>query len=66
MHYYEGSVRNLFFSAFVLALIVSFWFKDLIIEGQYIGAYTLQVNLNLRMGFMLFLVSEAMFFFSFF
>ncbi|MBS1584588.1 MAG: cytochrome c oxidase subunit 3 [Bacteroidetes bacterium] len=36
------------------------------IEAQYIGAYTLQVNLNLRMGFALFLASEVMFFFSFF
>ena len=66
MHYYVNSVFYLFVSTFVLALIVSFWFKDLIIEAQYIGAYTLQTNKNLRLGFALFLVSEVMFFFSLF
>jgi len=30
------------------------------------GAYTLQNNKNLRLGFVLFLVSEVMFFFSLF
>jgi cytochrome c oxidase subunit 3 len=54
------------FSSAVLSLVASFWFKDLIIEAQYMGVYMLQNNRNLRLGFVLFLLSEVMFFFSLF
>jgi cytochrome c oxidase subunit 3 len=59
-------VLLVFVSAGVLALVLSFWFKDLIIEGQYMGVFMLQNNEELRLGFALFIVSEVMFFFSFF
>jgi cytochrome c oxidase subunit 3 len=65
-HYFINSVFCLLVSLFVLCLVASFWFKDLIIEAQYIGAYTLQTSKNLRLGFVLFLISEVMFFFSLF
>jgi len=65
-HYYKFAVLLMFVSAAMLGLIVSYWFKDIIFEAQYMGVYTLQNNLNLRLGFALFLVSEVMFFFSFF
>lgn len=43
-----------------------FWFRDIIREATYMGYHTRAVQQNLRTGFILFLVSEIMFFFSFF
>jgi len=43
-----------------------FWFRDIIREGVYMGYHTRIVNSCLRLGFVLFLVSEVMFFFGFF
>lgn len=65
-HYYLYSVEKVLFSAACLSFIVSFWIKDIIIESQYLGAYTLQNNKELRSGFVFFLISEIMFFFSLF
>jgi hypothetical protein len=44
LHYFEHSALLVFVSAGVLALVLSFWFKDLIIEGQYTGVFMLQNN----------------------
>jgi len=43
-----------------------FWWRDVIREGTYIGDHTLVVTKGLRCGMILFIVSEVMFFFSFF
>lgn len=43
-----------------------FWFRDIIREGVYMGYHTEIVQSCLRLGFVLFLVSEVMFFFGFF
>ena len=43
-----------------------FWFRDIIREGTYMGYHTRIVESCLRFGFVLFLVSEVMFFFGFF
>lgn len=52
----------------VICLISSFtfWFRDIIREGLYMGYHTKKVCDCLRSGFVLFLVSEVMFFFGFF
>lgn len=52
----------------LLALISSFvyWFRDIIREGVYMGYHTSVVQSCLRLGFVLFLLSEVMFFFGFF
>jgi cytochrome c oxidase subunit 3 len=52
----------------VISLISAFffWFRDIIREGVYMGYHTSIVNSCLRLGFVLFLVSEVMFFFGFF
>jgi len=42
------------------------WFKDIIIEGTFQGSHTKKVVKGLKNGFMLFVVSEVMFFFSIF
>lgn len=51
-----------------LSIIASFvyWFRDIIREGVYMGYHTEIVQSCLRLGFVLFLVSEVMFFFGFF
>ena len=43
-----------------------FWWKDIEKEGAYEGSHDAAPQLNLKMGVMLFIVSEVMFFFSFF
>lgn len=44
----------------------TFWFRDIIREGLYMGYHTKKVCDCLRTGFVLFLISEVMFFFGFF
>lgn len=52
----------------ILSLIFSVynWWNDIIKEGSKRGEHTLKVQNNLTIGFILFVVSEAMIFFSFF
>ena len=51
--------------ALALFSIIS-WFWDIIIEATFEGRHTIAVQRGLRIGFILFLVSEVLFFFSFF
>lgn len=55
----------------MLALIsvissMSFWFRDVISEGTYLGNHTLAVQRGLNTGVFLFIVSEALFFLAIF
>jgi cytochrome c oxidase subunit 3 len=52
------------FPMFLFAIIS--WFWDIIREATFDGCHTLAVQRGLRIGFVLFIVSEIMFFFSFF
>jgi len=47
-------------------LVAGLWWRDVIREGTYGGYHTVEVQRGLSLGFGLFLVSEVMFFFSFF
>jgi cytochrome c oxidase subunit 3 len=42
------------------------WFYDIILESTFEGHHTLAVQQNIRLGMVLFIISEVMFFFSFF
>ena len=42
------------------------WWRDIVREGTFEGAHTKKVQAGLRLGVILFIVSEVMFFFSFF
>jgi cytochrome c oxidase subunit 3 len=42
------------------------WLKDVIREASFQGAHTKAAVVGLKIGFLLFIVSEIMFFFSFF
>ena len=49
-----------------LLFVMYCWFTDIVSESTFEGHYTTYVQKNLTYGMVLFLVSEAMFFFSFF
>jgi len=45
---------------------ICLWFRDIIYEGTFLGAHSLSVQLSLRIGFALLIVSELIFFFAIF
>ena len=66
MHGYIDS--NILFFLNILSLILSmtFWFRDMIAEGTYLGNHTLAVRNGLNLGFLLFIISEILIFASLF
>jgi len=63
-HGFSFAEKNLMVSLTALILSMSFWFRDIISEGTYEGNHTLAVQRGLNLGVGLFIVSEALFFFS--
>nr|YP_009355414.1 cytochrome c oxidase subunit III [Coccocarpia palmicola]ARB49953.1 cytochrome c oxidase subunit III [Coccocarpia palmicola] len=60
-------VNNFLFLAFVAVIIsMSFWWRDVVSEGTYLGDHTLAVQRGLYMGIALFIISEALFFLAIF
>ena len=58
---------NIFRLGFLLVLASVFgWWRDVVREGTYEGQHTTKVEIGLRWGMLLFIVSEIMFFFAFF
>lgn len=67
MHYnFESSKYFLIFSTFFLVWTAGSWWFDICIEGFRGGYHTKKVRSGLRMAMALFILSEVMFFFSFF
>jgi cytochrome c oxidase subunit 3 len=66
LHGYSGGcfLRNL--GLLSLLLVMFCWWRDVIREGTIEGQHTLRVQRGLKIGMILFIVSEIMFFFSFF
>lgn len=56
----------LIFSFFVLVVCMLSWWRDVIREGSFLGDHTQVVQKGLRMGFILFMISELMVFFGLF
>ena len=66
MHFYKNGFL-LFFLGFVLLIGVMFtWWRDVIREATFEGHHNSYVRKGLKMGMILFIVSEIMFFFCFF
>lgn len=65
-HGFAYAEYNLLMSLTSLILSMSFWFRDIIAEGTYIGHHTLAVQRGLNLGVALFIVSEALFFLAIF
>ena len=66
MHGYAGGdfLLSLGFSMIIYSMFV--WWRDVIREATFEGHHTTTVQLGLRYGMILFIVSEIMFFFAFF
>jgi len=66
MHSYKLGGFTLAFGVVYLVLILSLWWRDVIREATFEGMHTTAVQRGLKMGVVLFIVSEVMFFFAFF
>lgn len=63
--FYKGEI--ILISGIVHLILVTFcWWRDIVDEATFQGCHTKKVQRGLRIGMTLFIVSEAMFFFSFF
>jgi len=65
-HGYSGGQFLLFSSLFFLVFMMFIWWRDVVRESTFEGKHTKPVEYGLRMGMVLFIVSEVMFFFAFF
>ena len=65
-HGYEDGEQVLLMGLITLILIAIVWWRDVIREATFLGNHTLRVQYGLRLGMLLFIISEIMFFISFF
>jgi len=65
-HGYSLGLECTFFGFFCVCLCFFLWWRDIVRESTYEGHHTNIVQLGLRYGMLLFIVSEIMFFFAFF
>lgn len=66
MHGYAGGSYLLQMGFCMILFMMFCWWRDIIREGTFEGQHTKSVQAGLRMGMLLFIVSEIMFFFAFF
>ncbi|CAM9258481.1 unnamed protein product [Discosporangium mesarthrocarpum] len=66
MNNYNGGGSLLVFGVLTILFVMFTWWRDIIREAVYEGHHTLAVQDGLRMGMILFIISEVMFFFAFF
>lgn len=66
LHEFKFSNLKMHLGFLFLFLFISHWFLDIIKEGTFEGYHTLPVQMGLRYGMVLFIISEFFFFFSFF
>lgn len=66
MHLFGGGLESLVWGLVNLAVVAAFWWRDVVREATFGGHHTRPVQEGLRLGFVLFVLSEVMVFFSFF
>jgi cytochrome c oxidase subunit 3 len=66
MHGYAGGLFLSKFGLFMVVLMSALWWRDVVREGTFEGQHTIIVQQGLRIGMLLFIISEIMFFFAFF
>lgn len=66
MHFYEKGSTLLMLGTLGILVCASFWWRDVIREATFEGQHTSYVRAGLKMGMVLFIISEAMLFFAFF
>jgi len=65
-HFFVQGLDLLYLGLFSITLLASFWWRDIIREGTFLKKHSEIVMKSIRFAFILFIVSEAMLFFSFF
>jgi cytochrome c oxidase subunit 3 len=65
-HLFDNATPFLTLGLICVICSMSFWFRDIISEGTYLGNHTLAVQRGINMGVALFIVSEALFFLAIF
>jgi len=66
MHCYTEGFRLLCLGLLTIVLSASFWWRDVVREATFEGHHTSYVRKGLKMGMVLFILSEIMLFFAFF
>lgn len=66
MHNYQNGGFTLLLGVTLILFTMGTWWRDVVRESTYEGEHTTYVQNGLRMGMILFIVSEIMFFFAFF
>ena len=66
MHGYSGGSFLWKFGFFLILYVMYSWWKDVVREATIEGQHTYSVQNGLKLGVILFIVSEVMFFFAFF
>lgn len=66
MQCYFGAIYLFVISFIILINISFFWWRDVIREATFQGHHTKTVQIGLRIGMLLFILSEVFFFFAFF
>ena len=66
IHNFSGGGISLTIGLLFLVCTIVVWWRDIIREGTYEGQHSSIVQLGLRFGIILFIVSEIIFFFAFF
>lgn len=65
-HFFIKGLQIFEIGVILLITILIFWWRDVVREGTFTFHHTLEVQKSLRMGMVLFIVSEVLFFFAFF
>ena len=66
VYFHKGVLFPLILSVIIIAIFLIFWFFDITKESNLEGNHTRTVISGLKLGFILFITSEILFFFSFF
>lgn len=66
MHCYKEGFRLLSLGLIVVLISASLWWRDVVREATFEGHHTTYVRKGLKMGMVLFILSEVMLFFAFF
>jgi cytochrome c oxidase subunit 3 len=66
MHGYVGGLFLCKLGFFMILFIMFVWWRDIVREGTFEGQHTSAVQKGLKLGVILFILSEVMFFFGFF
>ena len=66
LHFFVKGPRVFEIGLILLTIILIFWWRDVVREGTFLLDHTPQVQKSLRLGMVLFILSEVLFFFAFF